>query len=101
MWHDEEEKKAKKFRKVAKSAAYSVGGGIGLWLLSIFLPDQEGSEKIIPLLWDLGTALFVFGGVVLATIVLKRDWTFPMHMLLSWLILPSWIIMLIIDFTRG
>ena len=101
MWHDEEEKKAKKFRKITKNSAYSVGGGIGLWLLSVFLPKEEGSEKILPLIWDLGTAFFVFGMLILVTVAFKRDWTLRMHRLLSWLILPSWVIMLIIDFTRG
>lgn len=90
-WDDPEEKLNKKLRKIGRNAAYGIGGGIGLLLIKMFFPKEDGHEKITDIMGDLILMLFVYGAVLLLAIIFKKKLAPLIAMLMTWVIVPSWL----------
>ncbi len=97
VWDTPEEKTQKKLRKCTKNAAYAVGGGLGLWLLKAFYPEKEGAEKITELFTAFGGCLILYGVTVLAVILFKKDWALRINAVLSWIVIPSYVVYLLVN----
>ena len=90
-WDDPEEKLNKKLRKIGRSAAYALGGAIGLWLVSAFFPKEEGHEKITTIMNDIALMLTIYGLVLLLGIILKKKHAPIINIIMTWIIAPAWI----------
>lgn len=90
MWDDAEDRKKKKIRKAGKNAAMTAGAGVALWIFTYLYPQNEGSEKVIPLLRDLAPALILYGIAILAALLFKRERALAVYTLLTWLVLPAY-----------
>jgi len=100
-WDDPEEKLNKKLRKIGRNAAYAIGAAIGIFIISALYPKEEGSENIASIMGDFSLILFVHGAVLLAALVFIRKRASIIGGLMSWLITPSWIGYLIMQYSRG
>jgi hypothetical protein len=92
MWGDPAVKEAKKQRKISrigKSAAYSIGGGLGIWALKLFYPHPEGSERITAVFGLIGWILILYGVIMLTIIMLRPNLTRKANMLFIWFVIPA------------
>lgn len=101
IWNDPEQKREKKQMKCAKNAAFAVGGGVGLWLLSVFYPEKEGAEHITRLFSDLALCLVVYGLVVLAVLIFRREWALRVNALFTWIVIPSYVVVSLMNAWGG
>ncbi|HBR67861.1 MAG TPA: hypothetical protein DEA55_00605 [Rhodospirillaceae bacterium] len=92
MFGDPEERLKKKLRRCTRNAVLAVGIGIGLLLLKTFYPDQEGAEHITKLFGTISLCLIFYGGALLAAIIFKRAWAPPLNTLLTWFVVPSYLL---------
>lgn len=95
IWDDPEERRKKKIRKAAKSAASAGGGGVALWFFSLLYPRTEESEGIAALLADLALPLVLYALVVLGFILFKEKLALKVYVLMSWIVLPSYVVYLL------
>lgn len=96
-WDDPEEKLNKKIRKVGRSAAYAIGGGLGLFIIKVLFPKEEGHEKITDMIGDIVTVLIVYGAVLLLSVIFKKKLAPLVASIMTWLIVPSWLIYLFMN----
>ncbi len=92
VWDDPEAKKQKKLNKCMRNAVFALGVGIGLLLLIAFYPDKEGAENITKTFSTLSWCLILYGTTLLATVIFKRDWAPPMNTLLTWIVVPAYVV---------
>ena len=90
-WDDPEERLNKKIRKIGRTGAYALGGSIGLWLVSLFFPKEEGHEKITDMMSDIALLLSVYGIILFIGIIFKRKRAPIINLLMTWIIIPTWI----------
>ena len=100
-WDDPEEKLNKKLRKIGRTAAYSIGGAIGLFLVKALFPKEEGHEKITGMMGDIVLVLIVYGAVLLLALILKKKLAPIIAMLMTWIIVPSWLTYLFMNASNG
>ena len=91
-WDDPEEKLNKKLRKIGRSAAYALGGAIGLFIIKAFFPKEEGQEKITDIMGDIVLVLFVYGAILLLALIFKKKRAPLVASLMTWLVIPSWLV---------
>lgn len=96
MWTPSEEKKQKKFMKIGRNGALAFGCGLGLWLMKLFYPQHEGAEKIADLFGETGLILLVYGAIVVAALILKREAAPAVNFFMSWIIVPAWLLYLLV-----
>lgn len=103
MWDEEEQntRKAKKIRRIGRSGAYGLGGGIGLWFMNSIYPYEEGAEKMAELFGYIAMVLLFYGVVTLASIIFKRKLVTKINMLMVWFIIPTAVIMIFSKFWSG
>lgn len=90
-WDDPEEKLNKKLRKIGRTAAYALGGAIGLWVIGAIFPKEDGMDKIIDIMGDIALMLVVYGIVLLAGVVFKKKLAPIINMVMTWIVVPTWI----------
>ena len=52
-WDDPEKKLNKKLRNIGRSAAYALGGGVGLLIIKALFPKEDGNDKITGMIGDI------------------------------------------------
>ena len=98
-WENPEEKLNKKIRKIGRNAAYSIGGAIGIFLIATFYPKEEGSQKIVEIMKDFSLVMFVYAITLLAVIIFQKKRAPLVNMAMTWFIIPSWIVYLVLQHT--
>jgi len=96
-WDDPEEKLNKKIRKIGRNAAYGIGGAVGIFLIAALYPKEEGSENIVKIMNDFSLVLFVYAATLLLAIILKKKYAPIINMLMTWFIIPGWIVSLVMQ----
>ena len=96
-FEDMSKKKKKKFRRVSKSGFYAIGGGIGLFVIKFIFPNIEGDEQAKVLFNGLSLWLIIYGGLIVLTLVFKRDWMVRVNTVLVWFVTPAVLIKLFMD----
>lgn len=98
-WDDPEEKFNKKLRKIGRNAAYAIGVSIGIFIIAVLYPKEEGSENIASIMADFSLVLFIHGGVLLVGLIFARKRALLIAALMLWLITPSWILYLVLQYS--
>jgi hypothetical protein len=101
IFEDPEERRARKIRKIARSGAYAIGGGAGMWFLNALYPYEESAEKIASLFGWIGTLLMVYGLISLASVIFKKNLAIPVNILMSWVIVPGALVFIFSKFWTG
>lgn len=89
MWGDTEDKEEKKLYRIGKGAAYSIGGGLGVWGMKLFYPHPDGSERLTAVLGPIGWILILYGITILTVIVMHKNMTLTVNRILFWLVIPA------------
>ncbi len=90
-WDDPEEKLNKKLRKIGRTAAYAIGGAIGLGVIGAIFPKEDSLEKITDIMGDITLMLIVYGLILLASIIFKKKLAPIINIIMTWIIVPAWI----------
>ena len=100
-WDDPEEKLNKKLRKIGRNAAYGIGGAIGIFLIATLYPKEEGAETqtMIEVMNDFSLVMFVYAAILLGGLIFQRKRAPLINMLMTWFIIPSWIVVLVLEHT--
>lgn len=101
MWGDPEERKRKKLYRIGKSAAYSVGGGLGVWILSSVYPYPPEAERMAGVFGQIGWVLLLYGITMLAVIVVRQDWAPKINLLMIGIVIPSWLFYIFLNSWPG
>lgn len=90
VWETPEQTAERKRSKCAKNAAYALGGGVGLLVLNLFLPDfaSPGAEKLRGLFPLLSGWMILYGFLALGLILFARDKALILNAVLVWLVTP-------------
>ena len=97
MFSDREEKADRKINKIIKSGCYAIGGGVGLWFMYALYPREQGAESIAALFGNVAAVLGLYGVIILAVAVFKRDWAIIVNKLMVWIVLPTIIFILFMN----
>ncbi len=89
MLTNPEERRTRKIRRIARSGAYALGGGIGLWFMNALYPYEESAEKIAALFGWVSVLLIGYGMTSLACVQFKKNLAIPVNLLMVWIILPT------------
>lgn len=87
MWNDDREQR--KIYRIGKSAAYSIGGGLAIWLMALFYPQPEGSEHISRAFVSVSWLLIAYGIIMLTTIVMRQNAAPKLNLLFILFVLPA------------
>ncbi|MFK7839470.1 MAG: hypothetical protein AB8B83_03990 [Bdellovibrionales bacterium] len=100
-WDDPEEKLNKKIRKIARNAAYSIGAAIGIFLIAAIYPKEDGSETISKVMNEFSTVMAVYAAILLGSIILKKKYAPIISTLMTWVIMPTWIGYLVLQYANS
>lgn len=89
MFINPEERRARKIRQIARSGAYALGGGIGLWFMNALYPYEKSAEKIASLFGWVATLLVGYGIITLSCVLFKKNLAIPVSLLMMWIVLPT------------
>lgn len=90
-----DKKTRKKLNKIIRNAASAIGGGVGLILMKGFFSVDVPQAR--DLFNGLGLWLIVFGVIVLATAIFRRDWVFHINSTMIFMVTPCVVIKLVLD----
>ena len=85
-------------RKIARSGAYALGGGVGCWFLGFIYPHEESANTIASVFSSIGTLLIIYGVITLASVIFKRKLAIPINFLMIWLVVPAGILYIFTTF---
>lgn len=95
------DEKKKKIGKIARNGAYALGGGLGLWFMNALYPYEESAARTAQIFAHLAIILIIYGLLILATVLFRRNWAGRVNLLLNGLALPAALLFVFSKFWSG
>ena len=89
MWDDPEKRQEKRLFRIGKNAAYAIGGGLGSWFMGLVYPHTEEGNRIAAMFGPLGWLLIIYGVIMLAFLVLKKNFAPAANFLFIAFVIPA------------